>query len=88
MDYLKLVKTMTPDVYQRLARAVAVGKWPDGTVLTTEQRHDALQAVIAWGELHLPASERVGFIDKGRKAGGSCDEPRETRLKWAEESHD
>ena len=82
MDYQQLIKTMTPAIYQGLKRAVEVGKWPDGRRLTPQQRRETLQAVIAWGELHLPENERVGFIDKGSKAGETCDEPGETALKW------
>jgi hypothetical protein len=39
-----------------------------------------MQAVITWGALNLPPEERVGFIDKGSKAGEDCDEP--APLKW------
>ena len=42
----------------------------------------ALQAIIAWGALHLEESERVGFIDRGHKAGDTCDAPEETPLSW------
>jgi uncharacterized protein YeaC (DUF1315 family) len=84
MDYLQLVRTMTPEIYRNLKRSVETGRWPDGKTLTPTQREEALQAVIAWDRLHLPQSERVGFIDKGEKAGGSCDQPPETPLKWQE----
>jgi uncharacterized protein YeaC (DUF1315 family) len=82
MDYLQLVETMTPALYRSLKRAVETGKWPDGKPLTPGQRSEALQAVIAWGSLHLPENERVGFIDRGHKARGVSDEPPETALKW------
>jgi uncharacterized protein YeaC (DUF1315 family) len=82
MDYFKLIGAMTPAIYQSLKRSVEIGKWPDGRPLTPEQRVEALQALIAWGELHLPESERIGYIDKGHKAGDSCDDPVETALKW------
>ena len=88
MDYLKLVETMTPDIYHRLKRAVETGKWPDGKALTAQQRGETLQAVIAWGKLHLPPSEQVGFIDRGAKAGRRCDTPAQAALKWREDSHD
>jgi hypothetical protein len=39
-----------------------------------------MDAVLLWGELHLPPEERVGFIDKGEKAGDTCDDP--VPLKW------
>jgi uncharacterized protein YeaC (DUF1315 family) len=82
MDYLKLIENMTPEIYRSLKRSVEIGKWPDGRLVTPEQRREALQAVIAWGKFHLPESEQVGFIERGDKAGDSCDDPLETTLKW------
>ena len=84
MDYRQFVSSMTPAMYASLLRAVEIGKWPDGKTLTPAQRSEALQALIAWGKLHLPESEQIGFIDKGHKAGASCDDPVETALKWQE----
>lgn len=84
MDYLQLIETMTPDTYQSLLRAVERGKWPDGKALTTEQRDNAMQAIIAWGEQHLPEQDRVGYIEKKQKTGEVCDEPLETPLNWKE----
>ena len=84
MDYQQTIENMSPEVYQRLVRAIELGRWPDGKVLTPEQRAHAMQAVIAWGELHLPAQERVGYIEKKQKDGEQCDEPLETPLQWRE----
>ena len=85
MDYLKMIETMSPEVYSRLKRSVELGKWPDGRALTAAQRENALQAVIAWDRLHLEASEQTGFIDKGRKAGSSCDDPGVAPLNWQQQ---
>ena len=82
MDYQQMIASMTPETYRSLRRAVELGKWPDGSPLSPEQRENAMQAVIAWGEKHLDASQRVGYIDKGHKAGESCDDPEETPLNW------
>ena len=82
MDYQQLIETMSPDIFQSLKRSLETGKWPDGKPMTPAQRESAMQAVIAWGEKHLPPTERVGYIDKGRKAGDSCDDPQETLLNW------
>ncbi len=84
MDYQQLIDTLTPEIYQSLKRSLELGKWPDGKPLTAQQRHNTMQAIIAWGEKHLPETERVGYIDKGHKAGDSCDDPRETTLNWKE----
>ena len=82
MDYRQLVETMTPETYQNLKRAVELRKWPDGKPLSSEQLENAMQAVILWGETHLDAQERVGFIDKGHKAGEVCDDPTVMPLAW------
>ena len=82
MDYQQLIETMTPQVYASLKRSLELGKWPDGSVLTTRQREDSMAAIIAWGEKHLSPDQRVGFIDKKHKAGDTCDDPQETTLNW------
>jgi uncharacterized protein YeaC (DUF1315 family) len=88
MDYRQLIENMNPAVYQSLKRSVETGRWPDGRSLTAGQREAALQAVIAWGKLHLPETEQVGYIDRGHKAGASCDDPLATTLKWQGEPGD
>ena len=86
MDYLDLVADMSPEVYARLKRALELGRWPDGRALTAQQKEDTLQAVIAWGEIHLEASERVGFIDRGSKAGSTPPEESSPQtLLWRED---
>ncbi len=85
-EYDRLVGSLTPDVYERLKRAVETGRWPDGREVTAVQREHCLTAIIAWGERNLPPQERVGFIDRGRKGGGTqlgavSDQP----LRWQEE---
>jgi uncharacterized protein YeaC (DUF1315 family) len=82
--YRQLLEQMDRALYDRLLDALATGRWPDGRTLTGTQRESAMRAVIAWGELHLPVQERVGFIDKGHKAESQCDavEP----LSWKEPS--
>jgi uncharacterized protein YeaC (DUF1315 family) len=82
MDYLQLIDTMSPEIYHKLKCSLELGKWPDGTALTAQQRRHTMSAIIAWGEKHLPERERVGYIDKGHKSGDSCDDPEETTLNW------
>lgn len=48
MNVDALVQAMTPDVFERLRQAVETGKWPDGTVLTAEQRDSCMQAVMLY----------------------------------------
>ncbi len=82
MDYQQLIASMSPELYERLKRAVETGRWPDGQALNPEQRENALQAIIAWSEQHLPPEQRVGFIDKGHKAGDACGDPEPAPLNW------
>ena len=85
-DYRQSVQQMDREVYEQLVISLSTGRWPDGRALTEEQRQHAMKAVITWGEIHLPPNERVGFIDKGAKAGDSCDDPQP--LAWKESSYD
>lgn len=78
--YEEAVKAMPRDLYQRMVDALSTGRWPDGRALTEIQRKETMEAVLLWGQLHLPAEERVGFIDKGAKAGDTCDDP--VPIKW------
>ncbi|NND69687.1 MAG: DUF1315 family protein [Halioglobus sp.] len=75
MDYQQMIEAMSREVYDSLRRALELGKWPDGRRLSAEQRQETMQAVIAWGEMHLPPEQRVGYIDRGSKAGETCADP-------------
>jgi len=52
MDVKDLIAAMTPEIYQRLAQAVELGKWPDGVALTPEQKENSLQAVMLWQSMN------------------------------------
>jgi uncharacterized protein YeaC (DUF1315 family) len=82
VDYLQLIESMSPAVYRRLVRSVELGKWPDGNALTREQRENALQAIIAWGQRNLPEEERVGYLRGGKAVAESCDTAGESPLRW------
>ncbi|MDG2046315.1 MAG: DUF1315 family protein [Halioglobus sp.] len=84
MDYSQLITKMSPEIYQSLVRSVELGKWPDGASMTPQQRENAMQAIIAWGESHLSEQDRVGYIEKKEKVGETADAPLETPLNWKE----
>ena len=79
-DYEEAIKAMPAELYQRMVDALSVGKWPDGREFSGAQREQTMDAVILWGKFHLPEDQRIGFIDKGSKAGSSCGDP--VPLKW------
>ncbi|MBK1852484.1 MULTISPECIES: YeaC family protein [unclassified Marinobacter] len=74
MTYEELIKRLDPNVYQSLRQSIELGKWPDGRKLTPQQREISLEAVIYYENLHgIPEQERVGYLDRGSKAGTACD---------------
>lgn len=87
MDYNTLIGTLSVDIVARLRKAVEIGRWPDGTLVTAAQREHSLQAIIAWEQAHVPKEQRVGFIDKGRKGGVAVagDSGPDT-LRWVDDS--
>ncbi|MCC5451699.1 MULTISPECIES: YeaC family protein [Gammaproteobacteria] len=48
MDFTAMVSAMAPDTYNKLAEAVATGRWADGTPLSAEQKEQTLQLVLAY----------------------------------------
>lgn len=48
MDYSQTVANLTPELVSKLKTAIELGKWEDGTKLTSEQVESAMQAVILW----------------------------------------
>ncbi|MDE0952619.1 MAG: DUF1315 family protein [Halioglobus sp.] len=84
MKYQELVESMPRETFESLKRAVELGKWPDGKALTSEQRENALQAIIAWGQRHLSEQDRVGHLERKKKTVEGCDSPPETPLSWKE----
>ncbi|MDO3385559.1 YeaC family protein [Gilvimarinus sp. SDUM040013] len=85
-DFRQVIANLTPEVYQNLKRAVELGKWPDGKVLTQEQRETCMQAVIAFEHLHVPKEEQSGYVPP--KPGDACDtdsdagQSAEQPIKW------
>ena len=75
MNIEQMLAILDPEIVQRLKTAVEIGKWPNGVVLTQEQRSICMQAVIAWEAQNLPEEERSGYIDRGTKEEGEeCDD--------------
>ena len=67
MEYLKVLENLNPTIYEQLKQSLEIGKWPNGELLTERQKEIVMQALIGWGDIHLPAEQRIGYIDKGKK---------------------
>ena len=56
MNIDQIMAALTPEIVTRFKTAIETSKWPDGRVLTQEQRETCMQAVVAWEFKHLPLS--------------------------------
>ncbi|OFC71855.1 YeaC family protein [Alteromonas confluentis] len=65
MNIDALLSAMTPEVYTRLRQAVETGKWPDGTVLSEEQRESCMQAVLLYQSKIEKSSEHMTVNEAG-----------------------
>ncbi len=65
------LENMTPEVYHVLRESMELGKWPNGRVLTEEEREAGLQAIIVYEHQRLPESERVGYMPSSCKSTDS-----------------
>lgn len=63
----ELIAGITPEVYERLKQAVALGRWENGDRLTPVQVEHSLQLLIAYEARHVPLEERLGYLDPSRK---------------------
>lgn len=87
-DLQSLLENLTPDIYDALKRAVELGKWPDGTRLSNEQRELCMEAVIFYDSINKPEQERVGYIyrDDHEHCGSDGDTQHDhSNNRWDEE---
>ncbi|TPG59339.1 YeaC family protein [Ewingella americana] len=66
MEINELVGVMTPEIYQRLALAVELGKWPDGVALTPEQKDNSLQMVMLYQVRHNTDAQHMSIGTDGQ----------------------
>ena len=64
MTFEEIIQKIDPQIYKNLRTALELGKWPDGRVLTRDQKEISMQAVIYYeNKSNIPESDRIGFID-------------------------
>ena len=59
MEYNQLISQLTPEIYLSLKTAIEIGKWPDGRVLTKDQKASCMEAMLPVYETRFPATLRV-----------------------------
>lgn len=57
-----LLEEITPSVYDSLRTAVEIGKWDDGTKLSSGQLENCMQAIILYEAEHVPEDDRTGAL--------------------------
>lgn len=72
VQFDELLAALTPDRYAVLKKSVELGKWPDGRVLSAEEKEGALQVLIAYDIRHKAVEDRIGYVYNPKKA--DCDE--------------
>ena len=70
----ELVKSLTPSMVNDLKQAIELGKFPDGQVVSNEQKELMIEATILYDALKLPEEERTGFIHRKKQASGFMDD--------------
>ena len=66
----ELVESLTPEMARDLKRAIELGRFPDGRMISEAQRELMLEAVILYDAAKLPEDERTGFIHRKKTASG------------------
>ncbi len=69
----ELVESLTPEMVSDLKRAIELGKFPDGRVVSDEQKELMIEATILYDALKLPEEDRTGFIHRKKQASGILD---------------
>ncbi|MGB0253480.1 MAG: DUF1315 family protein [Litorivicinaceae bacterium] len=69
----ELVESLTPSMVSDLKQAIELGKFPDGRVVSREQKELMIEATILYDALKLPEEERTGFIHRKKQASGIMD---------------
>jgi uncharacterized protein YeaC (DUF1315 family) len=69
MQFADAARQLDPEVYRRLRQSLELGKWPDGRVLTPEQKSIAMEAIIHYEQSNnVPETERVGYLEVSCKS--------------------
>lgn len=72
MDIDKLVHSLPRETYERLLTAVETGRWPDGNLVTEEQRENSMQLVMLYqakvlqSEEHMTVGKEGEIVQKSR----------------------
>lgn len=62
----ELMQKMNFEIYEKLKKALALGKWEDGKRLDSKQKENTMQLILMFElEKEIPLDKRVGHIEAG-----------------------
>ena len=70
----ELVESLTPSMVNDLKQAIELGKFPDGQLVSNEQKELMIEATILYDAMKLPQEERTGFIHRKKQTSGIMDD--------------
>ncbi len=73
----QLIASMTPDIREKLTRAVELGKWPDGARLADGQREIIMEALMIWQARYAPENGEAYTVDEKGALRFLCDSEKE-----------
>lgn len=82
MEFEQLISSITPEIYERLKRAVELGKWDNGIALTSEQREQCMQAVIIYDQRFHQEASRIGQLEQTPHTPCEEDEQENSADEW------
>ena len=62
MEYNQLISQLTPEIYLSLKTAIEIGKWPDGRVLTKDQKVSCMEAILCYQSMKLDSQQHSGYM--------------------------
>ncbi|MGS0536030.1 YeaC family protein [Pseudoalteromonas sp. SaAl2] len=65
MNIDNLVNSITPELFERLQYGAATGKWPDGTLLSDEQKEQTVQLVMLYQAKVAQSNEQFTIGSNG-----------------------
>lgn len=74
-DINNLLAEMNQEVRDKLAEAVELGKWADGTKLSTEQIEQSLRAVMLWDSHYGQQQDEPFKVLRGGRLIDRLDKP-------------
>tara|TARA_E500000178_G_scaffold228874_1_gene225549 strand:- start:692 stop:1006 length:315 start_codon:yes stop_codon:yes gene_type:complete len=70
----ELVSRITPDVYERLKEAVALGRWSEEERLSPQQSEQCMQLIILYEAHNVDTEARIGAPLSSECGGSSAEE--------------